>query len=110
MMSALLRVCCSVYILSTTAFGNMDTLQSSAAATPALPTPGFGSATFDSSLTDQARIYAGMMPLNPLHYSNLTSTKAWQQHRKIFEENWAKLNKRLLAMSVWRDPPWRVFQ
>ena len=71
MMSALLRVCCSVYILSTTAFGNMDTLQSSAAATPALPMPGFGSATFDSSLTDQARIYAGMMPLNPLHYSTL---------------------------------------
>ncbi len=67
------------------------------------PLPDFGAATFDSGLTDQARIFAGMMPLNPQHYSNLTATATWQQHRKIFEENWTKLNTRLQAMKVWRD-------
>jgi hypothetical protein len=93
MMSSLLKVCCSLAIFSLAAFGG----------TGASAAPDFGSAPFDSSLTDQARIYAGMLPLNPLHYSDLTSTNAWQQHRRIFEENWGKLSKRLQAMSVWRD-------
>ena len=103
MMSALLRVCCTLFIFATTVSGSMDTSQSAMAATSTSSAPDFGSATFDSGLTDQARIYAGMMPLNPLHYSNLTSTKAWQQHSRIFQENWTKLSKRLQAMSVWRD-------
>jgi hypothetical protein len=103
MMSALLQVWCSLFIFSVADSGSTGTPQSTVASSPAPSAPNFGSTIFDSGLTDQARIYAGMMPLNPLHYSNLTSTNAWQQHRKIFEDNWTKLNRRLQAMSVWRD-------
>jgi hypothetical protein len=62
----------------------------------------FGKTVFDSALTDQARIYAGMLPFNPTRYARLTSTKVWAAHRKLFEENWGKLDKRLQAMTQWR--------
>jgi hypothetical protein len=62
----------------------------------------FGSAAFDSSLTDQARIFAGMVPLDKHRFKHLTSTKAWQEHRRQFESSWARLDERLRAMSQWR--------
>jgi hypothetical protein len=66
-----------------------------AAVTPKAP-------VFDSALTDQARIYAGMLPLDSARYRNLTSGKAFAVHRELFEKNWAQLDKRLQAMETWR--------
>jgi hypothetical protein len=63
----------------------------------------FGGAAFDSSLTDQARIFAGMVPLDKNRFKHLTSTKAWQEHRRQFESSWARLDERLRAMSQWRE-------
>ena len=73
------------------------------AAAPAAAQPSFGQAKFDSALTDQARIYAGMLPLDTVRCAKLTAMKSWQKHRTVFEENWTKLDKRLQAMSQWRD-------
>ena len=36
-----------------------------------------GAAAFDSALTDQSRIYAGMLPLDSMRYPRLTSGKGW---------------------------------
>ena len=62
----------------------------------------FGAATIDSALTDQARIYAGMLPLDSARYPRLTSGKGWAEHHKLFEQNWTQLDKRLKAMEQWR--------
>jgi len=62
----------------------------------------FGTAAIDSALTDQARIYAGMLPLDSARYPRLTAGEAWAVHRKVFEKNWKKLDKRLRAMEQWR--------
>jgi hypothetical protein len=70
---------------------------------PFRPLPSFGAAKFDSALTDQARIYAGMLPLDSMRYARLTSIKGWTVHRKLFEENWMKLEKRLQIMTQWRN-------
>jgi hypothetical protein len=68
----------------------------------AQPLPSFGTATVDSALTDQARIFAGMAPIDSARYPKLTSGKTWATHHKVFEENWSNLNKRLEAMEQWR--------
>lgn len=70
---------------------------------PFRPLPSFGEATIDSALTDQARIYAGMLPLDSTRYARLTSIKGWAVHRKLFEENWSKLEKRLEIMTQWHN-------
>jgi len=62
----------------------------------------FGATRVDSALTDQARIYAGMLPLDSARYPRLIVGKGWAEHRKLFEKNWAKLDKRLRAMEQWR--------
>ena len=62
----------------------------------------FGTTAFDSALTDQARIYAGMLPLDSARYPQLTAGEGWAVHRKLFEKNWTKLDKRLRAMEQWR--------
>jgi hypothetical protein len=72
------------------------------AVTPAASVPTFGNVAFDSALTDQARIYAGMLPLDSARYPKLTSGKGWATHHKIFEADWANLDKRLQAMEQWR--------
>ncbi len=64
--------------------------------------PMSGTAIFDSALTDQARIYAGMLPLDSTRYPKLTSGKGWTVHHKIFEDNWLKLDHRLQAIEQWR--------
>jgi hypothetical protein len=69
---------------------------------PIRPLPSFGKAVFDSALTDQARIYAGLQPLDSGRYDKFTSTKGWKVHQRLFEENWIKLEKRLTAMEEWR--------
>lgn len=70
---------------------------------PFRPLPSFGEAKFDSAITDLARIYAGMLPLDSTRYAHLTSIKGWAIHRKLFEENWIKLEKRLQIMTQWRN-------
>jgi hypothetical protein len=66
------------------------------------PLPNFGTAKFDSAITDQARIFAGMQPLDSVRYQRLTTTKGWKVHHELFEQNWAKLDKRIQGMSQWR--------
>jgi hypothetical protein len=73
------------------------------AAQPAEPLPTFGAARFDSVLTDQARIYAGLRPLDSMRFRNLTLSKGWATHRELFTENWSKLEKRFEAMERWRE-------
>jgi hypothetical protein len=77
--------------------------KSSDTAVPAPSQALFGAAAIDSALTDQARIYAGMLPLDSVRYPRLTAGKGWVAHRKLFEENWTKLDKRLKAMEQWRS-------
>ena len=69
---------------------------------PAASVPEFSSFGIDTSLTDQARIYAGMLPVDN-RYARLTTMKSWEQHRKVFEENWGKLENRLKVMEAWRE-------
>lgn len=64
--------------------------------------PQFGAAVFDSALTDQARIYAGMLPIDSTRYPKLTTGKGYAEHRRVFEKDWAKLDKRIQAMEQWR--------
>jgi hypothetical protein len=64
--------------------------------------PQFGAVVFDSALTDQARIYAGMLPLDSARYPKLTTGKGYAEHRRVFEKDWAKLDKRIQAMEQWR--------
>jgi hypothetical protein len=73
------------------------------AAQPAEPKLSFGAARFDSVLTDQARIYAGLWPLDSMRFRNLTLSKGWAAHRELFDENWSKLEKRFKAMERWRE-------
>jgi hypothetical protein len=71
---------------------------------PKAPAPlsDFGGTQFDSTLTDEARIFAGMLPFNAPRFQRLTNTKGWKVHHELFEQNWAKLDKRLQEMSQWR--------
>ena len=73
---------------------------STATQTPAAPQ--FGTAAFDSALTDQARIYAGMLPIDSTRYPKLTAGKGYAEHRRVFEKDWATLDKRINAMEQWR--------
>jgi hypothetical protein len=66
------------------------------------PLPDFGGAQFDSTITDLSRIFAGMTPFDSLRFKRLTNTKGWKVHHELFEQNWAKLDKRLQAMTEWR--------
>jgi hypothetical protein len=69
---------------------------------PASSAPTFGNVTFDSALTDQARIYAGMIPFDTTRYPKLTSGNGWEMHHKIFEDDWTNLDIRIQAMEAWR--------
>ena len=102
------RLTCFILVIGLAVFTGNGFAASSEQKTVAPPAaavstvPDFGTAKFDSALTDQARIFAGMQPLSAARYQRLTSCKGWTVHHKLFEENWAKLDKRLQGMSQWR--------
>jgi hypothetical protein len=73
------------------------------AATPVPPAPLSWNAAFDSALTDQARLYAGMPPLDSTRFRRLTSGKGWAEHHMVFEKSWANMEKRIKAMEQWRS-------
>ena len=58
---------------------------------------------YDTAFTDQARIIAGMRPLDTARYAKVLATKAFKTHEQLFEESWKLFLKRAEKMEAWRD-------